>query len=477
MATFFIQGGEVSKAEPLLRQLIAPGVSENMRRWARRSLALALVASGDFRKSSESIALLDENLRERPGSPEDLRARSLINATRPGGRRQSIKDLEASFARRPTPNEEFLLARLYDMEGEWLKAREILEGILSRESGRSPTPMIYFVRRLLDQEDYTSASLWLSRLEALEGKEKTLSSIGLRARLDAKQGREQDAVARLKEFAKSRIDAKGNPRDVGRVGLLLAALKQFDEAERILREYVHIASPKDPAAVLVLVDFLADRNRVSEALQVCASVASQVGPEVTARFAVAAVRRGKATADDFSQAESMILDAQRAKPQSIDLQLSLADFRDAQGRYDEAERLYQEVLTRDSRNALALNNLAWLRSFHDRNGEEALRLINRAIEQMGPMPDLLDTRGMILIGLGRFQEAQQDLSHSATQEPRATSYFHLALAQHRAGLLREARNTLLQALEEEKESQRNLRSDLHALERSTFDELLSLLKE
>ena len=117
LASFYLRAGEGKKAEPHLRQMIATPAStgETGPRWARRSLAIALAGSGDYQQSRQALALLEENLREHSDTPEDQRARALVLALRPGGRRESIRTLESAYTRqRPTPGEQLLLAELYE---------------------------------------------------------------------------------------------------------------------------------------------------------------------------------------------------------------------------------------------------------------------------------------------------------------------------------------------------------------------------
>ena len=69
---FYLRGGDVAKATPLLHQIIdAPGQTDaEPVLWARRTLALALAASGDYKQSKDALGLLDQNLQER-NAPED----------------------------------------------------------------------------------------------------------------------------------------------------------------------------------------------------------------------------------------------------------------------------------------------------------------------------------------------------------------------------------------------------------------------
>ena len=48
---------------------------------------------------------------------------------------------------------------------------------------------------------------------------------------------------------------------------------------------------------------------------------------------------------------------------------------------------------------MALNNLAWLLALQHKNGTEALKFINRAIDLAGPVAELFDTRAIVHLAL------------------------------------------------------------------------------
>src|SRR5439155_10947270 len=93
---------------------------------------------------------------------------------------------------------------------------------------------------------------------------------------------------------------------------------------------------------------------------------------------------------------------------TLSLVVLLADFYDLQQRYPEAIGLYRQILQKDPENRLALNNLAWLLAIRERS-TESLNLMKNALELAGPIPDFLDTRGVILLTLNRTKEALTDL--------------------------------------------------------------------
>src|SRR5262249_44691498 len=112
--------------------------------------------------------------------------------------------------------------------------------------------------------------------------------------------------------------------------------------------------------------------------------------------------------------------------------LELAELRDFQNKYTEAEDLYRQVLKSDRSNGTALNNLAWLLAQKPGGAAEALALIDRAIEVHGPAPGLLDTRATVNLARDRADAAIRDLEEANLESPGAPRLFHLARAQLKA---------------------------------------------
>jgi tetratricopeptide (TPR) repeat protein len=468
LATFYLSGGETAKAEPILRRLVGEPPA---RRWARRTLALAL-ASGGYSQSTQALALLESNLQEYPNNPEDLRTRSLVRATRPGEREQAIKDLETSFTRiPPAPAEEFLLARLYESDGNWARASERMLALFARRGGEAPAFLAYYVSALLRHKDVGGAERWLARLKE-KSKEPTPQVIELQARVDAARGRKAEAARAVKAYARESHAAKPNPNLLRAFATLLAQLELIADADELFQEYVKAAEPMTPLAALVFADFLARyQNRVADALGVCEKALARVDPDLVARQAVAVVRLGTATPDDFDRAERLIQQAVKAKPGSTDIPVSLADLRDTQGRYNEAKDMYREILRASPRNVLAMNNLAWLLALHEGKKEEPLKLLETAVGIQGPDGNLLDTRGVVHLTAGEPSQAVSDLQAAAAQEVRPERYFHLAQAYRKSKNMPEATRTMRKAVNELGLTKK----DLHRLEWKAFDELLALI--
>ena len=157
------------------------------------------------------------------------------------------------------------------------------------------------------------------------------------------------------------------------------------------------------------------------------------------------------------------------------IKLLMAEIKDLQGKYDDVERIYREVLaskdTTPAQAALVKNNLAFLLAVTNKDLPEALKLINESIDVMGPMSDLLDTRGLVYLNQGDLKQAMADLKLSANDSPTVSKYLHLAQAEKQADNLDAARNALAQAEELD-----DNRSRLTPLEQKTYQQLVNELK-
>jgi tetratricopeptide (TPR) repeat protein len=466
-ANFYLRGGQAKEAEAALRALVRSRQrgAEATAAWARRVLAVLLAASGDHRRTGEALALLDENQKGGRSDPEDERARAVVLAVRPGERRKSIQVLEASFDRlRPTPYEQFLLARLYEADRNDRKAGELLHALVSTRDGDNAFFIGSYALFLLRTGDVTGANDWLARLKAKEPKE--ARTLELEARVRSKQGKGDEAVEKVKKLIEQERKKRDEPLVLAQAGLLLEQMEQPREAENLYRDYVKEAEARSPDSALALVGFLARQRRLDEALETLEAKAPRCTPEGVARLGVAALRLGEPQGPHFRQVERLIEAARRARPGSTDLLLTLADLRDAEGRHAEAIRLYREVLGATPENPLALNNLAWLLALHEGQGAEALELLDRALKVAGRASSLLDTRGVVLARLGRLAEAIHDLEEAAAVAPSGALYFRLAQAYLAARERDDARKAWRRAQELGVKPYH-----LHALERADYGKL------
>jgi tetratricopeptide (TPR) repeat protein len=93
-----------------------------------------------------------------------------------------------------------------------------------------------------------------------------------------------------------------------------------------------------------------------------------------------------------------------------------------------ARQLLERVIAADDKNAVALNNLAWVMSQDPgKDLNRALESVNRALELMPSEFRFRETRGQVLVSLGRWKEAIDDLEFALNGMPDAKP-IHIALA-------------------------------------------------
>jgi tetratricopeptide (TPR) repeat protein len=255
------------------------------------------------------------------------------------------------------------------------------------------------------------------------------------------------------------------------VAKLLEGIEQHQAAEEAFRQYV--SRSKQAEAVLVLAAFIARRQRIAEALDLCEDAWKTCSPVDVAVVSVGVVRMGgPLAANHVPRVESQLMSAIRSSQPPIwnELMVRLADLNDFQGRHQDAARIYRKILAQDQRNLVALNNLAWLLSFQSENRTEALALINSAIELAGPAAALLDTRAVVSLNMNRVQDALQDLNAALDETQAAAIYIHLAQAQLRANDGVAAKESFQQAKDNGFDS-----AKLHPLERPDYNRLIRRL--
>jgi tetratricopeptide (TPR) repeat protein len=502
-------GNETGRAEDYLTQLARLGTEADAAddaTWARRTLALVMAASGDPTKRRAAVEQADAGA---AAAVEDLRTRAQVLALQvdQASRSQAIRILEQIIDQKAagTPDDRFLLAQLYEAAGQWSRARQRMLGLLA-ENGDNPVYLVRFIGWLLVPEpgrghdpDPQAARPWIDRLAKLAPD--AIQTAEARARSLAALGRADEAVVGLERFAESHpdqlaavaalveqldspsraeplyrllVERSDDPSDLLRLAGVLE--RQGDgrlaEAEDAFRRLV--AESEDPKAVFRLAGFLARQGRLDEALAICEQARSTCPPSLVANATLELVFPNAPNSDQFERAGRLLEDLRASHPQEVEILFQLANLRSLQGRNDEAERLFRDSVKRAPGQPGPLNNLAWyLALAGDRSkAAEALQLIDRAITDVGPDPNLLDTRSLALLRLDRVDEALDDLqsaiSRSRRQDP--LWFFHQAQALLQADRRAEAVEALDNARKAGLEE-----SSIAPLERSGYDRLVAAL--
>jgi tetratricopeptide (TPR) repeat protein len=320
---------------------------------------------------------------------------------------------------------------------------------------------------LLAQKQLPQARIQLAKLEqAAPGQPPTIEA---KARVLNAEGKAPDAVALLREFAGS------DPQKLGGVARLLEELRQFPEAEAIYRDLAQKHQADKPEAALPLAAFLGRRGRTREALDLVFDdqVWNAIRPDLATNLSVV-ILYGAPPGDPqlvpiAEQTAQRIQQTAAAHPDRTTILFDLANVRCLQGRFDEAEKIYRDVYRRNNTAGAPLNNLAWMLALSEKPGgsDEALRLIQQAMNLDGETPDLLDTRAVINLARNQADPAIKDLEDAIRVSPTPDKYFHLARAYFLASRHDDARAALRKAQE------LGLTViGVHPMERKAFEKLL-----
>ncbi len=453
VARFYMLTGRSEEAKKYLAQVLTlagrdPEKNEAELMEARRWMARVLAAEGDWRQLQQALALLERNAKGSELPLEDVRLKAAMLAARPdqGSRQKAIEILEEIREKRKqelTPQEQLTLARLYEKTSRWTTARDLIRDLMQKHP-KEPQYLFAYVQMLLDHDSPTSAIEYsLGKLEELAPG--AAATKVLKARLLIKKGQAAEGVALLKSLIP-------RPLPDAQVGILpqvaatLEQLEQVDAARELLTEYAQ----KVPGGPLALAAFLGKHGKMDEALQQIEAAAGQVSPGAALPVVVAIFteqrKHGPIAAEHFQRVEPLFKKAAEESPYAKPVQLQTAALRDLQENYAEQIRIYREFLARgdvlDREKAVVWNNLAFLLAAEGTDPDAALKMIDQAIELMGPVPELPDTRAVALLAAGKPKEAIAELQKAIADTPSGIMYFHLAQAHRADGDLRAAARAL-----------------------------------
>ena len=199
-----------------------------------------------------------------------------------------------------------------------------------------------------------------------------------------------------------------------------------------------------PDGIVPRAEFLGRHERAREALDLLEEHWDDLPLERLLTAAVAVARSQDTATSEGQRLDGWFAKARRIDPGSITIPLLEAELRSLQGRQQDVETIYRELMERPGltpmQTAIVSNNLA----FHlaaPSTAAEARTLIDAAIGTLGPHPDLLDTRGLVLLASGDDKEAVADLEQAILQ-PSEVKFLHLAYAQFKVGDTAAARSSL-----------------------------------
>jgi tetratricopeptide (TPR) repeat protein len=137
---------------------------------------------------------------------------------------------------------------------------------------------------------------------------------------------------------------------------------------------------------------------------------------------------------DYNAAILALQKSRSALPDNTVVLATLALTLDTAGRKQEARLAYEQCLKIDPRNAVALNNLAYLLAENNGDLEMALTYAQRSKQLLPQLNEIADTLGWIYLKKGLTDSAIEQFRDIVTKQPSHSTYrYHLGMAYAQKG--------------------------------------------
>jgi tetratricopeptide (TPR) repeat protein len=396
LASFYEQTNDYAAAAETLKRMI-PLAPDNNR--IKRALAQDLLYSD---KIDESLALYKEIAAEDPRDP----------------------------------SVQLNLSRIYRQKGDFDKSRAAL--VKAKEIDPANLDVKYEEVNLLDSEGKNDAAIVVLKGIIADkntdpsAKGKLTERLGILYRAS---GKYPEAVAAFRELGET--DPEQASHAAVQVIETYRAEKKLPEArkemEAALKKY-----PKDRSVMLENASLLAEQGKTTEAVAVFRNL---MGPTPD-RDLLLAIAQVYEKAKKYPE-EQKVLDeaeaASKSKQEKQGVLFARGAMYERMKNFDAAEAEFRKVLTNDPDNAGALNYLGYMLADRDVRLDEALKMIQRALELEPGNGAYLDSLGWVYFRQNQLQLAEDQLRKALEKigtDP--TVHDHLGDVYAKAGKTRDA---------------------------------------
>ena len=379
--------------------LASDGLSVPQQAWGQRNLAMLLAIRGTPADRERALTLLAQHPESSGENAGEKRATAAILSSLSryldGEDRKRVEDRAISVMREiveqnPSPRDAFLLAQLYRAAGQHTQGKAILNQLLAKD----PKNLDYHLMALeiLTQDgSYKEAEAFAERILALYPT--TYSAVSTVAEYEAKSGDVARAMALAEGYLRTATGSAGNlPAKTAQVAALLDQLAHLPGVRRTpegrkvveaaIRHYVGLVARR-PEVVITAAGLLGSDDQYQRAFDFIEEHGAKLPAALKTAAGLAILRNGDATPRQFDQVAGWLKQTKQELPDSLSLRLNEAEFHSLKHEYAEAERIYQSVLDNDPGNVVALNNLAWILAPNPDATQRAMKLIERAVSEVG----------------------------------------------------------------------------------------------
>lgn len=442
LASLHVRSGHPEKVESLLRPLLdSTDQFSSVNLVAVRRILASSIAFTSFANFSESLKLVQENIDTTVERSTDqrLKARLLMSHTHPDFVKQGIHLLDVVEKKVAlTVPEKLLFAQAYDRMEKHAEADREWAKLLEEHPENSQVLEAY-VRRQLQQDDEFNMETGIGNRirQSLTGP----ARIELIARIDVHNGNIETGISKLREYSEATIESEEQQHRKLQVAgwlseMATSASSDSDTRDRLIEEADSLLQPMTSSSAeagMQRASLLSQGNRLAEALEQL----EQIEPPLPEIQKVALGVQCIQFVDHADPAVYRVDKWADAILVSSPTNLQILHFKEALcrrlGQYDRAIELNRQILKNAPRQVAALNNLAWLLATQEDNHAEALRMVNLAIDQSGPLFFLLDTRGLVYLEAGNARKAIADFETSWMQRKLPSTMFHYSRALAQSG--------------------------------------------
>ncbi len=411
----------------------------------RRRLA-TLLANRSLDEDWELVAqLLSPS--ERSNSPEDIRLQVMLLSQKNDlanlQKAQALMERVVELPGVRTDDDQFQLASLYmrsaklleqtpGLELDVLQIRDAAGRMLKTvASGPSPKPeYIYtYADYLIRQKRFFDAVEESQKLDAIAPE--TFPAILLRARISKIEGNQQAAKKTILAWVEEKRQTETSGNATARLasylvqaGQALEIVGEQEESRKLLKQAYNLDKRAGVNYIrsILLTDDQTTRNNAVRFMM------DRLKTEATGESAVLLsllIRKGDTDENLISAAQKQLVDYSASQNDDRKIQQSLADLWIWKGNESQAIETFRRIVQDRPNDVIALNNLAMLLADSPTNSQEALPLINRAIELVGTKATLMDSKAYVLLRLGRYEEAISILSALLAKNDSPSVRFHL----------------------------------------------------
>jgi tetratricopeptide (TPR) repeat protein len=439
------------RAERYLRRAIECQLGQTT---AKRLLAAFLATRGRNQEDlDEAWQLIEHDAAGPDWDAADRRLQAMLHLQQGGSqsREQASHAMQAivTDASQATVADHLLLAKLYEAQNQLDKAREQLAVLADREQsdpGCLATYIDYLIRTSRgDRDALEQAGKLLDQLTRLEPETTRFRSFALRARWLGLLHRESEAPDLGRQLIGSQtatMDSAALAELHVRVAGVYASLNLVAEAEAAYRRAAEI----EPSQYSQLAAWLAAHERGEEAVELCLDRAKDDPSARPAIALAAALAAAQSPPENCGRAEQLIGQALKRFSDDPELLFTVAALRSMSGDNQQAIELLRRNLKLAPHDAATLNNLAMVLCETSEGAVEALKCIEAAMGAVGKQPELLDTKGWVLLRQHKHDQAESAFRDALFAAPGNPKYrFHLAINLQHQGKRVPARETFDQA--------------------------------